>query len=319
MSPPGSCQPTPGAWAGSRTSRSTLRNTWSAPATTSRIRARVQSRPRRATSVAGSSVSPTSSMKRFELGKLKLRVPTCTECRGRTRGSSSARRIPLDWLKRPWAGDSSRRSRWASKWMMPTLPATASWTPATAGNRIESSPPITAGTVPAAATSEVFARTAARRRREVVGHDRRIAGVDELLGSPGDDAVLIDPVDPAVLDAHAHPGEVPPHFIGRVAGARPAEGRGTVVRRADEGAPPARRHPRPGLPTRRRRRSPPASRARRPSAARVSRSPSTRHARSDGGGGIERGQHPGDVQTAGLGGKQEEGVAPGVEQAGQTR
>ena len=112
-------------------------------------------------SAAGSSVSPTSSMKRFELGKLKLRVPTCTECRALTRGSSSARRIPLDWLKRPWAGDSSRRSRWASRCTMPTLPATASWTPATAGNRIESSPPTTAGTSPAAATSRVFARTAA--------------------------------------------------------------------------------------------------------------------------------------------------------------
>ena len=53
---------------------------------------------RRARSVAGTSVSPTSSMKRLELGKLKLRVPTCTEWRARTRGSSSARRIPLDWL-----------------------------------------------------------------------------------------------------------------------------------------------------------------------------------------------------------------------------
>ena len=66
------------------------------------------------------------------------------------------------WLKRPCAGESSRRSRWASRCTMPTVPATASWTPATAGNRIESSPPITAGTSPPAATSAVFARTAAR-------------------------------------------------------------------------------------------------------------------------------------------------------------
>ena len=42
------------------------------------------------------SVSPISSMKRFEAGKLKLRVPTCTHRRGSTRGSSSARRIPLE-------------------------------------------------------------------------------------------------------------------------------------------------------------------------------------------------------------------------------
>ena len=81
----------------------------------------------------------------------------------------------------------------------------------------------------------VFARTAARVADDVVGHDGRVTGVDELLRPPGHDAVLVDPVDPAVLDAHPHPGEVPAHLVRRVASARPAEGRGacrTARRRA---------------------------------------------------------------------------------------
>ena len=263
MSPPGSCQPTPGAWAGSRTSRSTLRNTWSAPATTSWIRARVQSRPRRATSAAGSSVSPTSSMKRFELGKLKLRVPTCTECRARTRGSSRARRIPLDWLKRPWAGDSSRRSRWASRCTMPRLPGHGVVDARHGREQDRIVPADHRGDRPGGGHLGGLRPHRRERRRDVVGHDRGVAGVDQLLRPPGHDAVLVDPVDPAVLDAHPHPREVAAHLVRRVAGAGPAEGRGAVVRRADEVTHAGSAV----LLTRTRRRSPRASRPRRPSAA----------------------------------------------------
>src|SRR5439155_7296385 len=74
-----------------------------------------------------------------------------------------------------------------------------------------------------------------QRGQEVVGDDGGVAGVDELASVEGDDAVLVDPVELALLDAHLHPAEVAADLVGRVAGPRPAEGRGAVVGRPDEG------------------------------------------------------------------------------------
>jgi hypothetical protein len=71
--------------------------------------------------------------------------------------------------------------------------------------------------------------------QEIVGNHLDVSRVQELFLAEGHHAVLVDPVEMPVLDAHPHPVELSAHLVGRVPRPGPAQSGRPIVGHADEG------------------------------------------------------------------------------------